>query len=206
MSKSWISSTGSVRRQLYSRSAIFDEGRLYHPCRELSLSYPDGHVITVFNSCRSVDESDRYPAPENPREVTASDFTDHLSVGFHRVALSRRPPTFSDQTSEAPSGARFPLALESGFPAEPLLVPTDDPAEPCLKRGDARSQLVVVERETRLEAKGVARSEPGGPGAGSGHRVPEVRSCSGWDRALDSVLTGVPGSGDGARDAAPFEP
>ena len=72
------------------------------------------------------------------------------------AALGHAGP--SEQARAGPS-ARSPL---EGRPApERALVPADHPAQPGLQRGDARAELVAVQRQPGLEAQGVAGPEPG---------------------------------------------
>ena len=58
-------------------------------------------------------------------------------------------------------------------PAEVALVPAHHPAQPGLQRGDARAELVAVQRQPGLEPQRVAGAEAGGLDAGGEHGVPE---------------------------------
>ena len=119
-----------------------------------------------------------------------------------RVAGGRRPS--QTQAPEPPGDAGLPLGLERRLAPE-LGVPPDDPAEAGLQRGDARAELVAVQRQPGLEPQRVAGAEAGRGEAGLEHRRPERRRDLGRDGALDAVLAGVAGAGDDALDALPLE-
>ena len=75
-----------------------------------------------------------------------------------------------------------------------------------LQRSDARAELVAVQRETRLEAEGVAGTEPGGHDPGRGDGLPELGRVAGGHRQLDPVLAGVARARHGEPDALPQQP
>ena len=94
----------------------------------------------------------------------------------HTSAPSRsgcRPSATKPRRRRA--GPFDPFLFERGPAGELSLVPADDPAQPGLERGDARAELVAVQRQARLEAQRVARARarPGRrPGRGRPPRSP----------------------------------
>ena len=117
----------------------------------------------------------------------------------------RRPSTARPRRRRATPRSR---SAASGVAApEVALVPRHHPAQPGLQRGDARAQLVAVQRQAGLEPQRVAGPEArraSTPAAST--RVPHRGGGLGRHGQLDAVLARVAGAGHDARDAEPRRP
>ena len=120
-------------------------------------------------------------------------------------AVSQRLAPVSHEAAQPPSRAVRPLLFERGPTGEITLVPTDHPAQTGLERGDAGAELVAVEREPRLETKGVTRTQSRRDDALGQHGLPEVGRHLRRDGALHALLPRVARAGHQARGAGPLE-
>ena len=114
---------------------------------------------------------------EHRREVAARDARRRRSPSTRTVAVRprRSAAVGGDAAQRSRPTPRSRSAASALASAELVLVPRHDPAEPGLQRGDARTELVAVQRQRGLEAQRVARPEPGGHDAGPGDRRPTGR-------------------------------
>ena len=75
--------------------------------------------------------------------------------------VAQRLPAVGDQAAQPACRAVGAFLLEGGPPGEGALVPADHPTQPRLERRDARTELVAVQRQARLEAQRVAGTQSG---------------------------------------------
>ena len=101
--------------------------------------------------------------------------------------------------------AALTLGLERGTAPELGLLPADHPAQPGLQRGDARSQLVSVQREAGLQPERVPGSEAGRLHPGGQQGRPERFGGVDRDGQLQAVLSGVPRPRGQAGHALPHD-
>ncbi len=141
---------------------------------------------------------------ERRREVAGRDDADHLAGDEDRAVGTRRAPPVDGDADEVTANAPGLLGGERDPPAEVGLAPGDDPAETGLQRRDAGTELVAVQRQTRLEPQGVARAEAGRLHPCGDDRLPQRRRGVRRRGDLDAGLAGVAGAGDGARHSPPL--
>ncbi len=80
------------------------------------------------------------------------------------MALAGHLSTLGGDAREPACDAARLLGLERAATTEVALVEAHHPPEPGLKPRDPRAELVAVQRQPRLEAQRVARTEAGGGG------------------------------------------
>jgi hypothetical protein len=82
-------------------------------------------------------------------------------AGEDRMTVTGDAPAGNDEPDQAPGDAVAGHPLE-GHPADEVaaLLELDDPAEAGVERIRLPIELVAVERHARLQAQGVARTEP----------------------------------------------
>ncbi len=143
--------------------------------------------------------------PEHRSVVAAGDAPDGLPGVAEDRPLPRGLPAFGGEAAESALEPAFALGLERTASPEVLLLPADHPVEPGLQRGDARSELVPVEREPGLEPQRVPCAESGRFDPSVHERPPEGGCDLVRDRALDSVFARVARSGGDACRSLPGE-
>ena len=116
------------------------------------------------------------------------------------MALAGHLSTLGGDAAQPACDAARLLGLERRATTEVALVEAHHPPEPGLERRDPRAELVAVQRQPRLEAQRVARTEAGGGDPGVDQALPPLLGRAHRDVQLDAVLTCVAG----ARDPAPL--
>ena len=122
-----------------------------------------------------IEEGHGDPPAQHRREIAAR----HRADGGSRPpGRRRRRGGLAALGHEAPgacAAAYVPFTLEGAASPEVALVPAHHPAQSGLQGRDARAELVPVQRQAGLEAKGVACAEAGGRDAGVEDGLPEAR-------------------------------
>src|SRR5690606_4112838 len=115
------------------------------------------------------------------------------SVVEDRIAAAGDATVLEGEAHELSVHALGALAKQRLLADEIVLVELDHPVEAGLEGRVFPGELVAVEAERRLQAKGIARAQAAGPGSGLDERRPQRLRVLGAAEELEAVLAGVAG-------------
>ena len=132
----------------------------------------DGHRVAVEQLGLRLDQGQADAPFAHGRVVAAGHRADTAARDVDLGAVAQGLAPLAHHAPQPAARAVGPLLLQRGAADEVPLGPAHDPAQFGLERRDARSELVAVQRQARLEAQGVARAESGRRDAGAPRRPP----------------------------------
>src|SRR6266545_18580 len=176
--------------------AVPDERGLDDRCRRRTAANVDGDRGALVDV--GPKEGERDAPLQHGREVPARHLADALLSHVHRVPAAWDLATVEQEPAQAAVDPPLAFRQERRASSEVALVEAHHPRQARLQRRDARTELVSVQRESRLQAEGVAGAEPGRLDPRRDQSAPTRRRDRRGDVQLDAVLPRVPGARDPA--------